>query len=148
MAEERIYTIPLRASWLKSPRVKRANRSVRTIEAFMERHMKAESVKISQGINKTLWSRGAESPPGKIRVKATKEGNVVTVTLPDEKLPVKAEKPKAEAKKGETKIEAPIEEEKPKETKENSAIKEEKPKESKIASKRVDKPQAKTDKKK
>jgi large subunit ribosomal protein L31e len=100
-ATERIYVIPLRKEWLKSARVGRANRSVNTVKSFLARHMHAEDVQISRGINDALWARGAKKPPGRIKVKAKKDGETVMATLPDEKI----ERPEAKEKKPETPME-------------------------------------------
>ncbi|MFH1294578.1 MAG: 50S ribosomal protein L31e [Candidatus Aenigmatarchaeota archaeon] len=97
MADERLYVIPLRSSWINTTRVKRANRSIHTIQEFLSKHMHVETVKISEGINQAVWARGAEKPPGKIKVKAKKEGDIVIATLPDEKLPEKPKEKPAKA---------------------------------------------------
>ena len=78
VVEERIYTIPLRRAWI-SPRKKRAPRATRIIKRFIERHMKPETLIVSNEVNNKIWSRGIEKPPRKIRVRATrdKEGTVI-----------------------------------------------------------------------
>lgn len=92
---ERMYTIPLRKDVLKQPRVQKTNRAVKTVQQFLERHMKAEDVKISPMLNDKLWRRGVHRPPSKIRVKAKKDDKgVVTARLPDEKEVVKKEEKK------------------------------------------------------
>ncbi len=96
---ERLYTIPLRGEAMKSPRVKRANRAVKTIQSFLQRHMKSDTVKVSQKLNETVWVRGIHHPPSKIKLKARKEGGIVYAMLPDETFEVKKkEQPKEEAK--------------------------------------------------
>lgn len=79
IVEERIYTIPLRKAWI-STRKKRAPRAARIVKSFVERHMKPETLVVSNEVNERIWSRGIEKPPRKIRVRAVrdKEG---TVTL-------------------------------------------------------------------
>jgi large subunit ribosomal protein L31e len=81
MMEERIYTIPLRDVINKSVRNKRAPRAIRKIKQFLKRHMKADIVKIDNELNEKIWARGIQKPPARVRVKAVKEGNVVTATL-------------------------------------------------------------------
>jgi large subunit ribosomal protein L31e len=81
MMEERIYTIPLRDVINKSVRTKRAPRAIKKIKQFLKRHMKAEIVKIDNELNEKIWERGIQKPPARVRVKAVKEGNVVTATL-------------------------------------------------------------------
>ncbi len=99
--QERIYVIPLRRVWVETPRVRRANKSVSTVKEFIARHMHADEVKISEGVNRMLWAKGAKKPPAKIRVRARLDGAKATVTLPDEALA--AEKP--EEKKAATPME-------------------------------------------
>jgi len=79
VVEERIYTIPLRHTWVITPRGKRAPRAVRDVRAFVSRHMKAEEVSVSDEINKVLWARGINKPPRKIKIRAVKdkEGKVI-----------------------------------------------------------------------
>jgi large subunit ribosomal protein L31e len=72
IVEERIYTIPLSKAWV-SPRKKRAPRAIRIIKGFITRHMKPESISISDAVNKRIWSRGIEKPPRRIRIRAAKD---------------------------------------------------------------------------
>ncbi len=97
---ERLYTIPLRGEVMKSPRVKRANRAVKTIQSFLQRHMKSDEIRVSQKVNEAVWVRGIHHPPSKIKLKARKEGGIVYAMLPDETFEIKKkeEKPKEEAK--------------------------------------------------
>jgi len=69
--DERIYTVPL-AKARHGPRNKRANKSVRFLREFMERHFKPETLVISQEVNEAIWARGIQKPPRKIKVRATK----------------------------------------------------------------------------
>jgi len=83
--EERIYNVPLRKDWIKVPRNKRARKSISTIRMFLKRHMKGEKIVISQGINHAIWYRGIERPPGKIKIRASKDSEgTVSARLPDE----------------------------------------------------------------
>jgi len=82
---ERIYTIPLRSEWMKVPRNRRANRAKTAIQEFLMKHLHTSEVKISQMLNETIWFRGIEKPPSKIKIKANiDENNVVTARLPEE----------------------------------------------------------------
>ncbi len=92
MAEEleRIYVIPLRGA-KRAPRWKRSPKAMREIRSFVSHHMKIPegSVWIDDTVNETVWKRGAENPPSKIRVKVIKfmeedEEEYVEVTLPEE----------------------------------------------------------------
>lgn len=87
MAElERIYTIPLRAAYLKAPRPKRANRAVKEVKIFLARHMKSEMEKVwlDNPVNEAIWARGIQKPPRRIRIKAIRfDDGVVEVSLPE-----------------------------------------------------------------
>lgn len=81
IVEERVYTVPLGRAWI-SPRKKRAPRAVRILRSFIERHMKPESIVVSEGVNERIWSRGIEKPPRQIRVRAVKDRDgIVSVHL-------------------------------------------------------------------
>jgi large subunit ribosomal protein L31e len=81
--EERIYTIPLRRAWIVSRR-KRTPKAVKLVRDFVLRHMKAESIVISNDLNEELWSRGIQKPPRRIRVKAEKDKEGVVTVYPAE----------------------------------------------------------------
>lgn len=69
---ERVYTIPLRN--VKSmKRTIRAPRAIREVKYFLEKHMKADTVKIDSSINEFIWERGIKKIPSKIKVKAVVE---------------------------------------------------------------------------
>ncbi|MBU2634383.1 MAG: 60S ribosomal protein L31 [Nanoarchaeota archaeon] len=70
---ERLYTIPLRKAFLKSPRYKRTAKSIRTVKIFIQKHMKNEDVRIGKYLNLEMWKHGRKNPPSKIQVKATTE---------------------------------------------------------------------------
>jgi large subunit ribosomal protein L31e len=92
MAEEqkttlvREYVIPLRRYWIIIPYYKRASRAVKTIKEFIAKHMKVperntDNVKLDTYLNHEIWARGIRSPPSRIKVRATKEGDIVKVEL-------------------------------------------------------------------
>jgi len=72
IVEERVYTVPLARAWV-SPRKERAPKAIRILKSFIERHMKPESIVISEGVNERIWRRGIEKPPRKIRIRAVKD---------------------------------------------------------------------------
>ncbi len=78
---ERVYVIPLRK--VKNvPRTIRSPKAVRLVREFIQKHMKAEEIKIDASVNEKIWERGIQKVPPKIKVKATKEEDgVVEVTL-------------------------------------------------------------------
>lgn len=85
--DERIYTVPLRK--VKNlPRPKRAPYAIKTIKRYIAKHMKTEldSVWIHPPVNELIWSKGIESPPSKIRLKAKRivEEDAIEVTLPED----------------------------------------------------------------
>lgn len=80
--DERIYTVPLRKAYWTGSRLKRANRSVRILQKFVERHMKPEEILIQPEVNEKIWERGIQKPPRRIRIRATKnDENLVRVYL-------------------------------------------------------------------
>jgi large subunit ribosomal protein L31e len=76
MADEKIFTIPLRDVFVK-PRTKRAELAISYIKQFLVRHMKTENIRIGESINKEIWSRGIQKPPRRIRIHALKEEDVI-----------------------------------------------------------------------
>ncbi len=70
---ERIYTIPLRASYRNAPPYRKTNRAVIGVRSFLERHMKATNIRLGQHLNALLWARGIKSPPPRVTVKAVKD---------------------------------------------------------------------------
>ena len=134
----REYIIPLRKEWRKGANYKRAGRAIKAIKTFIARHMKVpdrdlSKVKLDQWLNQEVWFRGKKKPPAKLKIKATKEGDIVRVELaelpqfvkfekakrerihkPSDK-PVAPEKPKEEPEKPEEKTEEEKKDEKEKE---------------------------------
>jgi large subunit ribosomal protein L31e len=88
---ERLYVIPLRDAY-ETSRTGKAKKAINLIKKFAQRHMKGGEVRISNGVNELIWSRGAEKPPRRITVLIRKDSDgVIHVMLPEE----------AEEKKGE-----------------------------------------------
>ena len=80
--EERVYTINVRRGVISSPRWKKSQDSVFFIRNFLKRHMKSEDVKIDNSISRSIWSKGNQNPPAKIRIKAVKDDEgMVTASL-------------------------------------------------------------------
>ena len=90
--EEKFLTINLKKSWIDRPKLKRHLSAANAIRAYFYRHMKASDVKISSGVNELLHVHGSKWVPSRIQVKAIKDGDVVNVLLPDEKMKPKAKK--------------------------------------------------------
>jgi ribosomal protein L31E len=81
ITEERTYIVPLSRAYGSPPNY-RAKKAVIILREFFKRHMKATEVKILSEVNELMWERGIESPPRKLKIRATKsiEG-VVTLYL-------------------------------------------------------------------
>jgi len=132
---EREYVIPLRRHWIHSQEYKRAAKAVKAIKEFIARHMKVQDrdldkVKVDTYLNSEIWFRSAGKPPARIKVRATKEGEIVRVELADIPEHHKFHKAKAERmhKEGEKKEEPKVDN-KAEETKTDSEKKDEKEKE-------------------
>jgi large subunit ribosomal protein L31e len=80
MAEERIYTIPLRRVF-EGNRKLRAKRAVALVRTFLKKHMKSETVKIGKSINEKIWERSIQKPPRKVRIHTIKEDDIVYAEL-------------------------------------------------------------------
>jgi len=122
MALERIYNIPLRKEFLKAVRFRRAAKAMRTIRAFIVRHMKAEpeNIKLGKWLNQEIWKDGVKNPPHHVKIKAIKDDKgIVQVELAE--LSKKAQKMDAAEKARKEEFEKKKKEEKKKETKEEKA---------------------------
>jgi large subunit ribosomal protein L31e len=84
VSEEKIFTIPLRDAWMKSPRIQKANRSVSAVKAYVKKHTRATGVTVSQKLNDVIWGGGAKKPPHRIMVKVSVSEGVANVRLPEE----------------------------------------------------------------
>jgi len=111
---ERMYIIPLKREYLKVPKYKRTARAVKTVKKFIARHMKVSDrdlskIKLDPYFNNWIWKQGKKSPPNKIKVKAIKSEDIVTVSFAEIPDKVKFAKEKNERlhKKSEVK-KAPV----------------------------------------
>jgi large subunit ribosomal protein L31e len=73
--DERIYTVPLRKAYWTGSRLRRANRAVRILRKFVERHMKPDELVIQPEVNEKIWERGIQKPPRRVRIRATKNAD-------------------------------------------------------------------------
>ena len=97
MAEEKIYTIPLREAYKKA-RAKRVPYAARLVRSYIKTHAKVETVKMGSHLNEALWTRSIKKPPRSVRVKVVKDGDVAKAELVGfEYLEFKAQ-PKSEKK--------------------------------------------------
>ncbi len=70
---EVIFVVPINKIKKRVPRWKRAPRAVRFVREWIARHTKADEVIIGADVNEKIWERGAEKPPGRLRVKVLVE---------------------------------------------------------------------------
>jgi large subunit ribosomal protein L31e len=104
---ERVYTINL-GKVLLSANTHRATRAINMIKEFARHHMKVETIKIEEDLAQHIWSRGARSPPRKIRVRMNKtDDGYVLVSRFDEDA-----EPEITTKKDSKKIEPKVDTEK------------------------------------
>lgn len=93
---ERVYTVPLGEAYT-TIRQKKAKRAVNLMQAFLQRHMKSDNVRLSNALNALLWRDGIQKPPRRVRIKAIKdEAGMVRAYLVDEKVEEKKEEKPAE----------------------------------------------------
>lgn len=79
--KEMIYTIPLRKEFLKTAKYKRTFRAVKTVRAYLIKHLKSEKVKIGKYLNQKLWERGMKNPPSRVQVKVTQKDDIFNAEL-------------------------------------------------------------------
>ncbi|MDI6917460.1 MAG: 50S ribosomal protein L31e [Thermoplasmatales archaeon] len=121
--EERIYTIPLRTS---APRTKAASNTMKTIREYITRHMKPDKIWIDPGLNESIWTRGIQKPPARVRVRAVKfEDGLVEISLSELEEKEKTEEEEIKVKKDEISKEKEGKRKKWKKTKVNEKKKDE-----------------------
>jgi len=86
----REYVIPLRKEWRKAKRYKRTSRSVKAIKQFIAKHMRVperdtSKVKLDIYLNNELWHKGPRKAKTRIRVKAIQKGDIIEVSLIEER---------------------------------------------------------------
>jgi large subunit ribosomal protein L31e len=78
----------------EKPVTKRTKAALFVLKKAVRKETRAEEIKLSNGINETIWKRGLFKGLRKISVKVVKEANGVRVYLPEEKIIVKKEEKK------------------------------------------------------
>jgi large subunit ribosomal protein L31e len=75
---KRIYNIPLRREFQKSPVYKKSKKAITGLIIFLKKHMKSEDVKIGPKLNEKIWENGIRNPPHHVEVAVLKneEGQV------------------------------------------------------------------------
>ena len=76
MTEEKIFTIPLRKAF-RGHRKRRAKKAITLIREFLERHMKSKNINIGKSINESVWARGIQKPPRRVRIHVLLENDIV-----------------------------------------------------------------------
>ena len=89
------YVIPLRKEFQKAPRYKKTSKAMRALKEFLIKHTKTDKIKIGKYLNQELWKNGPKNPPPRVKVRITKEEDIITAELID----APEEKPKIEEKK-------------------------------------------------
>ena len=69
--EERVYTISFSKPIYgrRIPRTRRSPRAIRYLRETVARHMKVNRVVIDPEVSETIWARGIQKPPRKIRIR-------------------------------------------------------------------------------
>ncbi|HDH06810.1 MAG TPA: 50S ribosomal protein L31e [Thermoproteales archaeon] len=82
-----VVVIPLRKAYYV-PRPKRANKAVKLVREYVQRHFKVDEVKISNDLNEFIWSRNREKPPRRVKVSVRiieeEESKIAIVSLAGE----------------------------------------------------------------
>lgn len=82
--DERVVVIPLKRAYIRT-RWRRVEVAMSLLKKWATRHLKAKEVKVSSRVNEALWSKGAQSPLRRLKVKVVKdEGGTAWVRLEDE----------------------------------------------------------------
>lgn len=71
--EERIVTVPLR-DVLSVPKPERGGKAMSIIREHLAKHFSVEeaAVRLDPTINETVWKRGRDNPPRKVRIRAAR----------------------------------------------------------------------------
>lgn len=71
---ERIYNVPLRKGFIKSPKYKKTKKAIATLKDFLMRHMKCseKELRIGKHLNHAVWARGYKHPPHHVKITAIK----------------------------------------------------------------------------
>lgn len=81
--EQKILSFNIRKYILKAPKTGRAKKAAKVLKYLLKKHLKAD-VKLSDKLNKYIWSRGIKNPPVKYKLKAIKKDNYYFVELFDD----------------------------------------------------------------
>lgn len=99
---ERTYNVPLRRTFVRSPRYKRSKKAVTVLREFIVKHMKSEDIKIGKHLNEFIWKDGIKNPPHHVKIQVVKDDKgVVRAELFGQKYeePTKEDREKASKEK-------------------------------------------------
>ncbi len=77
--KESVHTIGLRDAWEK-PRTRRARAAINVIKAYVRKHTRKEPF-VSTALNMTVWARGIQNPPRRVKVKILEEEKRATADV-------------------------------------------------------------------
>lgn len=100
MADEKIFTIPLRKEFHKVPTWSKAKKAVKATRAFLIKHTKAENVLLGKYLHEKLMEHGRQNPPHHVTVRVWKDGEKTKAELVDAPREEKKVEEKTPAVKG------------------------------------------------
>tara|TARA_Y100000034_G_C6879183_1_gene402544 strand:+ start:1372 stop:1845 length:474 start_codon:yes stop_codon:yes gene_type:complete len=71
MAEDKLYTVPLRKEFLKSAKYNRSKKAMKALKEYLLKHLK-EEVKVGKYLNEEITKR-RKSPPSKVQIRVEGE---------------------------------------------------------------------------
>lgn len=104
---ERVYKVPLRKGAMKAPQYMRANKAVRVLREFLQRHMKSEDVRIGPYLNSKILEHGRKNIPHHVDVKVVKDKEGIVRAEYEHSKDLSFLKPIKEDKKDEINIKIP-----------------------------------------
>lgn len=100
MADEQIFTIPLRKEFHKVPTWSKAKKAVKATRQFLIKHTKAENVLLGKYLHEKLMEHGRQNPPHHVTVRVWKDGEKTKAELADAPREEKKVEEKTPAVKG------------------------------------------------
>ena len=70
---ERTYNVPLRRTFVRSPKYKRSKRAITILQEFISKHMKSDEIKIGKNLNQFIWKNGIQNPPHHVKIQVVKD---------------------------------------------------------------------------
>ena len=81
MAEDKIVTLNLRKSLIKTPNSERSKSSLAILKRIIKKKTRADEIKIGKDLNEKIWKGGIKSPPTKLRIRLVKSDGKVTANV-------------------------------------------------------------------